>query len=512
MKKMFSLLTAALLLAGGISTSAILSTKEVDPIKVQAAGPGTYYDGISDSLTGDSLVRALNTLNNSKRKKTTGYDGMKTAAKVFDADPDGSGKIISFYTNQLIGPNWDSAKTWNREHVWPNARGGSKVEGDAHMTRPASTSINSERGSKGYSMQAYDPGQYVAYYRGMAARIIFYAAIADTNLKVIDEPLNYNGSTPANSMGSLSEMLKWNLEYRPDDTTFTGANDLARRTELNRNEQIQNASIGQGNRNPFIDHPEYACRIWGNTNSKTKEICAGVTPTPTPTDIKPTSLTLNKSSATVSVNETVQLSVASVTPDNADKSVTWSTNNSGVASVSTSGLVTALAEGNVVITATSTKDSSVKATCSITVSSSGDTPTPPSPTVVSVTSITLDKTSAALVMGDTLQLNATITPENATNKAIFWSTSNKYIATVTNTGLVTAVSVGTVTITATTADGNKAATCELTISRKESGGGSGSGDTKTSCGGNIIATSVILSSISLVGIALLLIKRFKEKR
>ena len=83
---------------------------------------------------------------------------------------------------------------------------------------------------------------------------------------------------------------------------------------------------------------------------------------------------------------------------------------------------------------------------------------------------------------------------------------------MTNTGLVTAVSVGTVTITATTADGNKAATCELTISRKESGGGSGSGDTKTSCGGNIIATSAILSSISLVGIALLLIKRFKEKR
>lgn len=507
MKKMFSLLAAALLLAGGISTSAVLSTKEVEPIKVQAAGPGTYYDGISDSLTGDSLVRALNTLNNSKRTKMTTYAGMRTAAKVFDADPDGSGKIISFYTNDLIGPNWDSGNTWNREHVWPNARGGNRVEGDAHMTRPASTSINSERGSKGYSMQAYDPGQYVAYYRGVASRIIFYAAIADTNLKLIDEPLNYDGKTPADSMGCLSEMLKWNLEYQPSDTSFTGDNDLARRTELNRNEQIQNASIGQGNRNPFIDHPEYACRIWGNTNSKTKEICAGVTPTPTPTDIKPTSLTLNKSSATVSVNETVQLSVASVTPDNADKSVTWSTDNSGVASVSTSGLVTAAAEGTVVITATSTKDSNVKATCSVTVTSSGGTPTE-----IKVTGITLNKTSAALVMGDTLQLNATIAPENATNKTIFWSTSNKYIATVTNTGLVTAVSVGTVTITATTADGNKAATCEITISRKESGGGSSSGDTKTSCGGNIIATSVILSSISLVGIALLLIKRFKEKR
>ena len=146
------------------------------------------------------------------------------------------------------------------------------------MTRPASTKTNSDRGSKGYGSTSYDPGQFVEYYRGAAARIIFYAAIADTNLKLIADPLNYNGGNPANSMGSLSEMLKWNLEYLPSDTSFTGANDLARRTELNRNEVIQNNSAGQGNRNPFIDHPEYACKIWGNTNSKTKEICKGNLP------------------------------------------------------------------------------------------------------------------------------------------------------------------------------------------------------------------------------------------
>ena len=411
MKKVLSLLGVTLLLAGGISASAVLTSKKETYTPTQAAGAGNYYDGISDSLTGDSLLRALNSLNNTKRKSTTTYAGMRTSAKVFDADPDGSGKIISFYTNDLIGPNWDGGSTWNREHVWPNARGGSKVEGDAHMTRPASTAINSERGSKGYSMQAYDPGQYVAYYRGAAARIIFYAAIADTSLKIIDEPLNYDGSSPANSMGCLSELLQWNLEYQPSDTSFTGDNDLARRTELNRNEQIQNASIGQGNRNPFIDHPEYACRIWGNTNSKTKEVCKGVTPSET----------------------------------------------------------------------------------------------------ADVTGVTLDKTSAELSMGDTLQLNATVAPENATNKEVVWSTSNSFIATVSNTGLVTAVSVGTVTITVTTVDGNKKATCELTIKRKEDSG-SGGGTANVSCGGNIIATSVILSSISLVGIALLLVKKFKDKR
>ena len=232
-----------------------------------------YYSSITSSMEGDTLLQALHTLNNQKRKKLVTYAGLRQAASVIDADPDGSGKIVGFYDNQLVGPSWDSGKTWNREHVWPNARGGNLVEDDAHMTRPASTQTNSDRGSKGYSTKSYDPGQFVSYYRGVASRIIFYAAIADTNLKIIDDPLNYDGKTPANSMGALSDMLKWNLEYLPSDTSFTGQDDLARRTELNRNEQIQKSSVGQGNRNPFIDHPEYACRIWGNTNAQTREIC-----------------------------------------------------------------------------------------------------------------------------------------------------------------------------------------------------------------------------------------------
>lgn len=241
-----------------------------------------YYSSIDDSLSGSDLLAALNRLNSSKRKKTVGYGGMKTFSAKCDIDPDGSGKIVGFYDNTLVGPSWDSAKTWNREHVWPNARGGSKVEGDAHMTRPASVKTNSDRGSKGFSTDSYDPGKSVAYYRGVASRIIFYAAIADTSLKIIEDPLNNDGSTPANSMGRLSDMLLWNLQYLPSDTTFSGANDLARRTELNRNEVIQKDSAGQGNRNPFIDHPEYACKIWGNTNDKTRSICSSQ-PTPTPT-------------------------------------------------------------------------------------------------------------------------------------------------------------------------------------------------------------------------------------
>ncbi len=68
-------------------------------------------------------------------------------------------------------------------------------------------------------------------------------------------------------MGKLSTLLEWNLAYLPGDGT------LELRTELNRNNVIEKDKDGQGNRNPFIDHPEYACKIWGATNSETKRIC-----------------------------------------------------------------------------------------------------------------------------------------------------------------------------------------------------------------------------------------------
>ena len=222
----------------------------------------SYYSSISDSLTGTELQSALNTLNKAKRKKTIGYDGFRTFAAKCDKNPDTGNQIVGFYDNALVGPSWDSGKTWNREHVWPNSLGGSKVEADAHMVRPTSTKINSDRGNDYYSITKYDPGQFYADYRGIAARIIFYCAIADTSLKIIDAD-----SGGSNQMGKLSDLLKWNLQYLPGDST------LELRSEQYRNNVIQNDSSGQGNRNPFIDHPEYACKIWGNTNATTKQIC-----------------------------------------------------------------------------------------------------------------------------------------------------------------------------------------------------------------------------------------------
>ena len=247
--------------SGSSSSSSSSSSSEL-PADVVA-----YYSSISDSATEKTLLNALHSLNDSKLgDNTVGYAGFRQFAAKSDVNPDGGNKIVGFYNNALVGPSWDGGDTWNREHMWPKSRKGSKVENDAHMVRPTATSINSERGNMFFGLDSgtYDPGQYYADYRGIAARIIFYCAIADTDLSLVD--LN-NDSADNGTMGKLSTLLKWNLDYPP------GTSTLELRVEQNRNNVIQKDPSGQGNRNPFIDHPEYACKIWGNTNSATKAAC-----------------------------------------------------------------------------------------------------------------------------------------------------------------------------------------------------------------------------------------------
>ena len=90
--------------------------------------------------------------------------------------------------------------------------------------------------------------------------------------------------------------------------------------------------------------------------------------------------------------------------------------------------------------------------------------TPPVDPTVKVIGITLNRTNASLVKGKTLQLTAMITPENATNRAVNWASSNTKIATVDSAGKVTTKAAGTVTITCTAqADSGKKATCKVTV-------------------------------------------------
>ena len=163
-----------------------------------------------------------------------------------------------------------------------------------------------------------------------------------------------------------------------------------------------------------------------------------------------TSVSLNKNalSLTVGGNETL---TATVEPETAtDKTVTWESNNPDVAAVDQRGNVKAVASGTATINVTANDGSGQKASCTVTV-------TQP------VTGVTLDSTELSLYTGESKTLTATVAPDNATNKAVTWESSNTEVATVDNNGKVTAVSAGTATITVTTTDGEKIATCTVNV-------------------------------------------------
>jgi uncharacterized protein YjdB len=143
--------------------------------------------------------------------------------------------------------------------------------------------------------------------------------------------------------------------------------------------------------------------------------------------------------------------VATVNPATAtDKTVTWSSNNTEVATVDANGKVTAVGGGSATITATAGGKS---ATCDVTVT-------------VPVTGVSLNKTTLTLSVNATETLTATVNPSDASNKNFTWSSSNTAVATVVN-GSVTAVGVGTATITVTTEDGGKTATCAVMVNPVE---------------------------------------------
>ncbi|MDE6850780.1 MAG: Ig-like domain-containing protein, partial [Clostridia bacterium] len=192
------------------------------------------------------------------------------------------------------------------------------------------------------------------------------------------------------------------------------------------------------------------------SGGKTDSCTVTVTETE-PEVVKVQSVSLNKSSATLKVSETVKLTVT-FTPANPDnKNVSWKSSNESIATVSNDGLVSAKAVGKTTVTVIS-EDGSHSDKCEITVEAAS-IPTPPT---VNVTGVSLDVTSATLKTGQTITLKETVLPINATNKAVTWDSGNKAVATVDN-GVVTAVAAGQATITVKTADGNFTETCKITV-------------------------------------------------
>jgi uncharacterized protein YjdB len=167
-----------------------------------------------------------------------------------------------------------------------------------------------------------------------------------------------------------------------------------------------------------------------------------------------TSVELNKNALTLDEGADETLT-ATVKPDNAtNKNVTWESSDVNVATVSVDGKVTAVMAGtaNIIVT---TDDGAKTDVCVVTVN----------PNIVAVTGVELNKNALTIDEGADETLTATVKPDNATNKNVTWKSSDDAIATVSVDGKVTAVSVGTATITVTTDDGAKTADCVVTVNK-----------------------------------------------
>ena len=207
---------------------------------------------------------------------------------------------------------------------------------------------------------------------------------------------------------------------------------------------------------PTDPESDVICPVSGTVSFSGVTVTCGGGSSSTPT--YPTSISLTAASNSISIGATTQLTVGYTPADTNVKNVTYSSSSESIATVSTSGLVTGVADGIATITATAqAENGTVSATTTITV------------TPIAVTSVSLSSNSETIKVGKTVTLVPTISPSNATNKNVTWSSSNTSIATVSG-GTVTGVAAGTATITVTTVSGSKTATCTVVVQESSAGG------------------------------------------
>ena len=218
---------------------------------------GSYTYSKLSAMSSSTLKSSLKTLMTNTQKKVTTYNELRTYTKYSDANPSSSGKILLWYTGDSVTGTWDSGKTWNREHVWPQSLGTfttSNAGSDLHHLRPADPVVNSTRGNKPYgevssgttvkrSATGTVAGVYNSTYfepndhiKGDIARVLMYVYVrwGETNLTDVIQ--------------SKAVLLNWN-KLDPVDCWEMGRNDV-----------IQSI---QGNRNVFIDYPEFCYTVLG---------------------------------------------------------------------------------------------------------------------------------------------------------------------------------------------------------------------------------------------------------
>lgn len=241
------------------------SSPTASPTATPTGDPGDYYADAA-GLTGSQLKSALHEIIDDNTRLS--YDQVWNGIKATDEDPANANNVITLYSGLSLpkSNNGGGPDQWNREHTWAKSHGdfgtATGPGTDLHHLRAEDVTVNSTRGNldfdEGGSPVAEAPANNVDgdsfeprdEVKGDIARMMFYMAVRyDGDDGFADLELNDqvgNGSRP--NIGRLSVLLEWNAE------------DPVSATEVRRNEIIY--SQFQHNRNPFIDHPEYAEQIW----------------------------------------------------------------------------------------------------------------------------------------------------------------------------------------------------------------------------------------------------------
>ncbi|HOZ02343.1 MAG TPA: endonuclease [Bacilli bacterium] len=452
-----------------------------------------YYSGINESLEGEDLMVALSTLT------TTGfvdhsYSSLPNIYQYSDLSLTDNSKMVMVYTGTEVSFSPGSMPgSTNKEHVWPASwyGNGTRTESagspgaDAHNVWPSASDLNSKRGSCAfdeldfstsykcyefnrtdwsygtegnndsfvwstafnYSNGQSDDALYPAEgHRGAIARILMYVATRYRNnttypVMLHDQAITLN----TGRIGKLSTLLKWHFMEPPTEW------------EIKRNNEV--ASRWHHNRNPFVDHPEYASKIFYTLPEP-----GSSTPTAAVKTAIETYGDLNQGivleHSTLTLNEGQNTKINVVNNPNSE-SITWSSDNTNVATVDNSGNVSAINAGTATVTAQGTETS---ATCVVNVID-------PS-AIVPITSLTVNPTNKSLQVGEEISVVPTIVPTNATNKVLNWNSSNTGVAVVNSNGHVIGVGEGTTTITASATDGSGlSATCAVTVTPLTTGEG-----------------------------------------
>jgi len=235
------------------------------PTSTGGGGTDTYYASALGK-SGSALRTSLHSI--IRNQTVLSYDQVWDALKDTDQDPANSANVIEIYSGRSISKsaNGGDPDQWNREHVWAKSHGDFGTSNgpgtDVHHLRPEDVSVNGDRGNLDFDNggsavnqcsdcwrdgDSFEPRDSV---KGDVARMVLYMAIryeggdGFANL----EPNNVTGNGSMPYVGRLTTLKAWSAGDPPD--TF----------EKRRNDRIH--TQWQGNRNPFIDHPEWVTSIW----------------------------------------------------------------------------------------------------------------------------------------------------------------------------------------------------------------------------------------------------------